>query len=69
MEAGLMTMTMSWRVRAGRTWMRTRGPADAAVDGYTKDLESMQQTLQKDSLKPAGVVGDAPHLLSELGDG
>ena len=44
-------------------------PADAAVDGYTRDLENMQTTLQQDSLKPAGVVGDAPHLLAELGDG
>jgi hypothetical protein len=44
-------------------------PVDAAVDGYTRDLENMQATLQQDSLKPAGVVGDAPHLLAELGDG
>jgi hypothetical protein len=44
-------------------------PADAAADGYTRDLENMQETLQTDSLKPAGVIGDAPHLLSELGDG
>lgn len=44
-------------------------PASAAVNGYTKDLENMQQTLQADSLKPAGVVGDAPNLLAELGDG
>lgn len=44
-------------------------PASAAVKGYAKDLENMQQTLQADSLKPAGVVGDAPNLLAELGDG
>jgi hypothetical protein len=29
----------------------------------------MQMTLQQDSLKPAGVMGDAANMLTELGDG
>ena len=44
-------------------------PANGAADKYALDLENMQATLQSDSLKPAGVVGDAPNLLAELGDG
>jgi hypothetical protein len=44
-------------------------PAGGMEDKYTRDLEEMQETLQSDSLKPAGVVGDVPSLLTELGDG
>ena len=44
-------------------------PENTAADKYALDLENMQATLQSDSLKPAGVVGDAPNLLAELGDG
>jgi len=44
-------------------------PAHGAANEYAADLEDMQATLQADSLKPAGVVGDAPNLLAELGDG
>jgi iron uptake system EfeUOB component EfeO/EfeM len=44
-------------------------PENTAADKYALDLENMQATLQSDSLKPAGVVGDAPNLLEELGDG
>ena len=38
-------------------------------EAITRDLEAMQKTLQADSLKPAGVVEDAPNLLAALGDG
>ena len=41
----------------------------SAPDKYALDLENMQMTLQQDSLKPAGVMGDAANLLTELGDG
>ena len=41
----------------------------AAPDKYALDLENMQMTLQQDSLKPAGVMGDAANMLTELGDG
>ena len=45
-------------------------PSSAAREGrYAQDLENMQMTLQQDSLKPAGVMGDAANLLTELGDG
>ena len=44
-------------------------PTAAAPDKYALDLENMQMTLQQDSLKPAGVMGDAANMLTELGDG
>ena len=65
----ILSASSAGRLPERAVWGSSTFLLPAKVKGYTRDLEAMQQTLQADSLKPAGVVGDAPNLLAALGDG
>ena len=65
----VLSASFAGRLPERPVWGSSTFLLPAKVKGYTRDLEAMQKTLQADSLKPAGVVEDAPNLLAALGDG